>query len=198
MTAKKYKNTADDFPIVCVGGSAGSLQSFISFLHNMPDDLGVAIVIINHLRKDYNLLQEILPFYTLMPVVLITERLCLQPNHVYVKSGNRDLHILNGEFRLKPVSKPWGWQNVITIFLRSLTHNWYGKLIAVIVSGAGGGDGAEALHGIKEVGGITFAQKPDTSAHPDMPNSAVTSGYVDFILSPEDIAKEIIRIVQVT
>lgn len=78
-------------------------------------------------------------------------------------------------------------------FLKSLTNNWNGKLIAVIVSGYDG-DGAKALCGIKDVGGITIAQKPDTATQPDMPESAIESGCIDFILSPEDIAKEIIRI----
>lgn len=70
--------------------------------------------------------------------------------------------MLDGEFRLTPISKPSGWPDVITVFLRSLTQNWDGKLIAVIVSGYDG-DGAAALCGIKEVGGITIAQKPDTA-----------------------------------
>jgi two-component system, chemotaxis family, protein-glutamate methylesterase/glutaminase len=101
--------------------------------------------------------------------------------------------VLNEEFRLKPISKPWGWPDVITVFMRSLTENWDGKLIAVIVSGYDG-DGADALCAIKEVGGITIAQKPETAAQPDMPETAIDSGCIDFILSPEDIAKEIIRI----
>jgi chemotaxis response regulator CheB len=82
---------------------------------------------------------------------------------------------------------------VITVFMRSLTENWDGKLVAVIVSGFDG-DGAAALCGIKEVGGTTIAQKPDTAGQPDMPESAIESGCIDFILSPEDIAKEIVRI----
>jgi chemotaxis response regulator CheB len=82
---------------------------------------------------------------------------------------------------------------VITVFMHSLTENWDGKLIAVIVSGFDG-DGAAALCGIKEVGGITIAQKPDTAEQPDMPESAIKSGCIDFVLSPEDIAKEIVRI----
>jgi chemotaxis response regulator CheB len=77
--------------------------------------------------------------------------------------------------------------------MRSLTKHWKGKLIAVIVSGYDG-DGAAALGGIKEVGGITIAQKPDTAGKPDMPESAIASGCIDFILSPEDIAKEIVKI----
>src|ERR1035437_7867481 len=95
--------------------------------------------------------------------------------------------------RLRPISKPRGWPDVITVFLRSLMQYWGGKLIAVIVSGYDG-DGAAALCGIKEVGGVTIAQKLDTAGQPDMPESAIASGCIDFVLSPEDIAKEIVRI----
>lgn len=73
----------------------------------------------------------------------------------------RDLHVLNGEFCLKPISKSRGWPDVITVFLRSMTENWDGKLIAVIVSGYDS-DGAAALRGIKEVGGTPIAQKLTT------------------------------------
>ena len=128
-----------------------------------------------------------------MPVELITDKLDILPNHVFIIPEKRDLHVLNGEFRLKPISKPRGWPDVITVFLKSLAGNWDGKIIAVIVSGYDG-DGAEALSGIKEVGGITIAQKPETAKQPDMPESAIESGYIDFILSPEDIAKKIIKL----
>ena len=189
----KIKSAAKDFPIVCVGGSAGGLDAYIRLLRHLPADMGVAIVIVNHLRTVATMLHEILPSYTKMPVELITERLDIEPNHVFIIPEQRDLHVLDGEFRLKPISKPRGWPDVITIFMRSLTEHWDGKLIAVIVSGFDG-DGAAALRGIKEVGGITIAQKPETASQPDMPESAIASGYIDFILSPEDIAKEIVRI----
>ena len=182
-----------DFPIICVGGSAGGLDAYTRLLKNLPADMGAAIVIVNHLRTVATLLHEILPGYTEMPVELITEKLDIKPNHVFVIPEKRDLHVLNGEFRLKPISKPWGWPDVITVFMRSLTENWDGKLIAVIVSGYDG-DGAAALSGIKDVGGITIAQKPETANHPDMPESAIDSGFIDYILSPEEIATEIKRI----
>lgn len=191
MTAKPGRK--DVFPVVCVGGSAGGLDAYTRLLKHMPADMGVAIVIVNHLRTVATMLHEILPHYTKMPVELITEKLDIEPNHVFIIPEKRDLHVLDGEFRLKPISKPHGWPDVITVFLRSMTQNWDGKLIAVIVSGYDG-DGAAALCGIKEVGGVTIAQKLSTSAHPDMPESAIASGCIDFILSPEDIAKEIVRI----
>ena len=182
------------FPVVCVGGSAGGLDAYIRLLKNLPDDMGVAIVIVNHLRTVATMLHQILPQYTKMPVELITEKLDIEPNHVFIIPEKRDLHVLNGEFRLKPISKPRGWPDVITVFMMSLTKNWDGKLIAVIVSGLDG-DGADAMCSIKETGGITIAQKPDTASQPDMPGSAIASGCIDFILSPEDISKEIVRIV---
>lgn len=178
------------FPIVCVGGSAGGLDAYARLLKSLPADLGVAIVIVNHLRTVSTLLHELLPRYTSMPVTLISDRLDVRPNCVFIIPENRDLHVLDGEFRLRPISKPRGWPDVITVFLRSLTKNWSGQLIAVIVSGYDG-DGAAALCGIKDVGGITIAQKLDTARQPDMPQSAIESGCVDFILSPEDIAKQI-------
>ncbi len=184
---------AKNFPVVCVGGSAGGLDAYIRLLRQLPVDMGVAIVIVNHVRTVATLLHEILPRFTEMPVELITERLHIEPNHVFIIPEQRDLHVLDGEFRLKPISKPRGWPDVITVFLRSLTAYWDGKIIAVIVSGYDG-DGAAALCGIKKVGGITIAQKLDTAGQPDMPESAIASGCIDFILSPEDIAHEIVRI----
>jgi two-component system, chemotaxis family, protein-glutamate methylesterase/glutaminase len=189
----KAKSVAKDFPVVCVGGSAGGLDTYTRLLRHLPDGMGVAIVIVNHLRTVATQLHEILPHYTEMPVELITEGLVIRPNRVFIIPAQRDLHVLDGEFRLKPISKPRGWPDVITVFLRSLTQNWEGKLIAVIVSGYDG-DGAAALCGIKEVGGITIAQKLETAGQPDMPASAIASGCIDFVLSPEDIAQEIIRI----
>ena len=181
------------FPVVCVGGSAGGLDAYIRLLQNLPADMGVAIVIVNHITLMPTQLHEVLPRFTTMPVDLIKENLLIEPNHVFIIPANRDLHVEDGAFHLKPISKPRGWPDVITVFLRSLTDCWDGKLIAVIVSGYDG-DGAAALCGIKEVGGITIAQKLSSAAQPDMPQSAIASGCIDFVLSPEDIAQEIIRI----
>jgi two-component system chemotaxis response regulator CheB len=114
---------AADFPVVCVGGSAGGLDAYIRLLSHLPPDMGVAVVIVNHLRIMATQLHEILPRYTAMPVKLITDGLVLQPDHVFIIPSQRDLHVLHGEFRLKPISKPRGWPDVITVFLNSLTEH---------------------------------------------------------------------------
>lgn len=181
---------AHDVPIICVGGSAGGLDAYERLLDHLPVDLGAAVVIVNHLRTVSTLLHEILPRHTRMPVDLIVDGLDIRPNRVFIIPPQRDLHVLNGEFRLQPISKPRGWPDVITVFLRSLTKHWHGKLVAVIVSGYDG-DGADALCQIREVGGITIAQLPASAGQPDMPDSAIASGCVDFVLAPEQIAAQI-------
>jgi chemotaxis response regulator CheB len=131
--------------------------------------------------------------YTRMPVDLITDNLAIEPNRVFIIPANRDLHVVDGEFRLEAISKLRGWPDLITVFLRSPTRCWDGKLVAVIVSGYDG-DGAAALCGMQQVGGITIAQKLSTARRPDMPESAIASGCIDFVLSPEDIEQELVRI----
>lgn len=182
-----------DFPIVCIGGSAGGLDAYIRLLRRLPGDMGVAIVIVNHLRRVSTLLHEILPAYTGMPVELIADGLTVRPDRVFIIPARRDLHVLDGKFRLKPISKPRGWPDVITVCLCSMAEHWRGRLIAVIVSGYDG-DGAAALRTIKDVGGIVIAQRLDTAGQPDMPQSAIDSGCVDYVLSPENIARKIVEI----
>jgi len=183
----------NDFPVVCVGGSAGGLDAYIRLLKHLPADMGVAVVIVNHLRTVATMLPEILPRYTKMPVEKITDQLLVRPDCVFIIPEQRDLQVIDGKFRLKPISKPRGWPDVITVFLQSIVDNWRGKVIAVIVSGYDG-DGAAALRSIKERGGITIAQAPETAGQPDMPGSAIASGCIDYVLAPEDIAKKIVEI----
>lgn len=188
----RFASMTKNFPIVCIGGSAGGLDAYILLLQNLPADMGLAVVIVNHITLMPTRLHEILPRFTAMPVRLISEKLVIEPNYVYIIPENRDLHISRGAFRLKPISKPRGWPDVITVFLCSLTQYWQGKLIAVIVSGYDG-DGAAALCRIKEIGGTTIAQRLDTAIQSDMPQSAIATGCIDFVLSPQQIAQQIIK-----
>src|ERR1700683_4333160 len=143
------ESISKDFPVVCVGGSAGGLDAYTRLLQHLPAAMGGVMLMVNPLRTVATLLHQILPRYTEMPVELITERLLIQPNHVFIIPEQRDLHVLDGEFRLKPVSKPRGLPDVITVFLRSLTRHWQGKLLAAIVSGYDGA-GAAGLWGAKK------------------------------------------------
>lgn len=161
-----------NFPVVCVGGSAGGLDAYIRFLKHLPGGTGAVFVIVNHITTIPTRLHQVLPRFTSMLVKLITEDLLLQPDNVYIIPANRDLHVDGVASHLAPISKPRGWPDVITVLLRPRTQLWDGKLIAVIVSGYDG-DGDAALCGIREVGGTTIAQKLDTAEQPDMAESAI-------------------------
>jgi chemotaxis response regulator CheB len=184
---------AMNFPVVCVGGSAVEMDAYTELLGSLPIDLGIAIVIIDNLNTVPDLLRDTLPKCTKIPIEWITDGLTVAPDRVFILPPFGDLHVRDGKFRIRPKSKPTGWPDVITIFLRSLSANWSGKLVAVILAGYDG-DGAAALRDVKEVVGVTIAQRVDTARQTDMPLTAIASGYIDLVLPIEDIAKEIIRI----
>lgn len=183
----------DDFPVVCLGGSAGSLNAYKEVIRGIPSDAGVAVVVVSHLRRTPTNLPQILARHTKMPVDLISSGLKLRPNHVYVVPSNKELTLQDGAFQLNPPSEERGWPTVITIFLESLAHRWKGKTIAVILSGLDS-DGVNALPAIKAAGGVTFAQKIETAEQPSMPRRALETGLVDFELTPLDIGREVGRI----
>jgi chemotaxis response regulator CheB len=184
------ENPDEKFPVVCIGGSAGALKPFCQLLEHLSPQTGVAVVIVNHMRRFETRLHQILPSCTSMPVNIIQEKLEIKPDQVFIVPSNRELYIEDHEFRLKTVSKTFGWPNVITLFLKSLASNWNGQIIAGIVSGLDQ-DGVEALHQIKKAGGITFAQKPESAEVRDMPENAIQSGWIDYVLTPEEMAKKI-------
>ena len=182
-----------NFPIVCIGGSAGGTEAYVEILKHLPVNTGVAIVIVNHVSRNPATLHKFLSLYTAMPVELIKSGLRIKLNHVFIIPSNCDLHVLDGAFSLQSRSKLSGWPNVITVFLRSLAQHWSGAIIAVIVSGLDA-DGAAALKEVKNVGGITIAQTPEDAEWSDMPESAIITGNVDYVLSLEAIAQKISQI----
>ena len=182
-----------NFPLVCVGGSAGGLDTYVKLLKCLPADLNVAVIIVNHITIAPTMLHEVLARFSAMPVDLITEGMPIRMDRVYIIPSNRDLHIASGQFQLKPISKIRGWPDVITVFFKSVIENWDGKVGAAILSGYDG-DGAAAMCTIQAMGGITLTQEPSTAIQPDMPQSAIDTGCIDFILSPEDIALKIRQI----
>ena len=182
-----------NFPIVCIGGSAGGTEAYVEILKHLAVDTGAAIVIVNHITRTPSTLHKFLSLHTSMPVEPITSGLSLKPNHVFIIPSNCDLHVLDGTFDLQKRSKLSGWPDVITVFFRSLAQQWNGTIIAVIVSGLDA-DGAAALKEIKNVGGITIAQTPDEAEWSDMPESAIKTGNVDYVLSLKEIAHKISKI----
>ena len=192
MTEKQ--SPPDDLSVVCFGASAGGFKAYCTILSLLPADTGLAFIIVHHQPADgKSLLVEILPRFTKMPVVLLADGEIVKADHVYVVPAGMQVIMAGDAFRISPLSARTGWPKNITIFLQSLAADRQKRAVAVILSGFDS-DGAAALKSIKDAGGIVIAQSFQTAQQPDMPQSAVKTGCVDFLLSPAGIADEIRRI----
>lgn len=182
------------FPIVGIGASAGGLNAYSKFLKALPIDTGMSFVLVQHLDpKHASMLPELLGRATLMPVIEIKDGMRVEPNSVYVMPPNHSLAILHGILHLMPRPDALGKHLPIDDFLRTLADDMQGNAIGVILSGTAS-DGTFGLRAIKAEGGITFAQSEASCEYDGMPHSAIAAGHVDFILTPEEIARELSRI----
>jgi two-component system CheB/CheR fusion protein len=180
--------------VVGIGGSEGGLKAYKALLEALPPKTGMAFAIIAHMNPNTeNLLADILPLSTGMPVVRATDGLEIQADHVYVITPDTDLSFSGNALKVvSPRTMNAGRHRQVDHFLASLAEAVGPRAIGVILSG-GDGDGTEGCKRIKAAGGVTFAQ--DLSAKiGSMPSSATASGCVDFILPPELIAQELMRI----
>lgn len=178
------------FPVVGVGASAGGLEAFTELLRHLPADTGMAFVFIQHLAPRHeSMLAHLLSRETAMCVNEVADGAVLSPNQVYVIPPNAAMTISGLTLFLKPRETAG---TAIDGFLRSLAAGQKSRAIAVILSGTGS-DGALGVQAIAEEGGVVFVQ--DTSAKFDgMPRSAIATGCVDFVLPPEAIGAELVRI----
>ena len=191
MNASAKQPTSGDFYVVGIGGSAGALAAFGELLSNMPRDIGLAFVIIQHLSPDAKSnLSEILSTKTKLAVTEAKDNISIKPNHVYVIPPNENIFLADGKLLFSP-RKHDGLNLPINEFFLSLASVKKQNSIGVVLSG-GGSDGMLGIKAIREAGGVTFAQDA-TSEFPNMPKSAISSG-VDYVLSPREIANKIIAI----
>ncbi|MBD2328910.1 chemotaxis protein CheB [Alkalinema sp. FACHB-956] len=182
------------FPIVGIGASAGGLEAFTQLLSHLPIDTGMAFVLVQHLDPNQkSLLTEILSRTTQMPVCEVQEGMTVAPNHVYVIPPNTTMTIDQGVLHLRPREKTRKVSMSIDTFFCSLANDRGAKAIGVILSG-GDADGSRGLEAIKAAGGITFAQSEDSAQVSSMPNTAIATGHVDFILPPIEIAQKLAHI----
>ena len=184
-----------EFSIVGIGTSAGGLEACSALLRNLPADTGLAFVVIQHLDpKHESLLPTLLARVSKIPVKAVIDEMAVEPNQVYVMPPNTEIVFSEGVLRLVPREKTLaGTYMPIDGFLRSLGENCQHRAIGVILSGTGS-DGALGLETIKAEGGFTFAQDAQSAKFDGMPHSAFATGSVDFVLPPEGIAQELLKI----
>jgi chemotaxis response regulator CheB len=176
------------FPIVCIGGSAGSFSAYMDILGEISAESQVAVVIVSHRAlENSGLLVALLATATSMKVVEARDGMALQCGRIFVAPPHRQLTtdgvVLKVAVRL---SKHCGWPTAISGFMFSLASMYTTRAIAIILSGMGH-DGSNALAAIKEAGGRTLAQS--NALYPDMPQAAIDTDHVDFVLQANEIGK---------
>ncbi|MEO7308747.1 MAG: chemotaxis protein CheB, partial [Ferruginibacter sp.] len=188
------------FPVVGIGASAGGLDAFKKLLKAIPEDSGMAYVLVQHLDpKHESLLPELLQKVTKLPVLEITDDIKVHPDHIYVIPSNKMMVATDGVLLLKPrpVKSNTERNLPIDLFFTSLAEVHQEHAIGVVLSGTAS-DGTQGLKAIKDHGGITFAQDEASAEYEGMPHSAVQAGVVDFILPPQEIPKKLLEIINKT
>src|SRR5579872_5527238 len=186
--------TPATFPIVAIGASAGGLEAFSNLLRSLPPEPGIALIFIPHLDPTHeSAMVELLSRTTRLPVLQAAEGVRVAVNTVNVLPPNSDMTISGGVLHLLRREAGRGHHMPIDTFLQSLADDQRDNAIGVILSGTAN-DGTLGLAAIKDNAGLTFAQDAGSAKYDGMPNSAVASGVVDYVLPPDGIAQELIRI----
>lgn len=180
------------FPVVGIGASAGGLDAFKRLLKAIPEDSGMAYILVQHLDPAHDsILTELLQRVTKIPVQEITDNVKVAPDHIYIIPSNKLLTATDGVLQLS-ARLPKGQRNLpIDLFFTSLAEVHQSHAIGVVLSGTAT-DGTLGLKAIKDQGGITFAQDQKSAAYDGMPQSAIDAGVVDFVLPPEEIPRQLI------
>ncbi len=180
--------------VVGIGASAGGIEAFSEMLEHLPDNSGMAFILVQHLDPTHeSMLSEIFQRKTKVPVEEARDEVAVEPDRVYVIPPNRYMELRSGKLRLVPRDARGGKFMPIDHFFDSLAADRKNMAIGVVLSGTAN-DGTQGLRSIKTEGGLTFAQDEQSAVYPDMPKNAVIAGVVDFVLNPQGIARELARI----
>ena len=182
-----------DFPIVGIGASAGGLESLQDFFKNMIPQPDAAFVVIQHLSPDYkSYMNELLSRFTSIKIEVVTDGMALKPNHIYLIPPKMNMTIFHGILYLNELGVNRTLNLPIDIFFRSLAKDQEKNAVGIILSGAGS-DGTLGIKAIKEFGGMTMAQDEKSAKFESMPHSSISTGMVDIIKPPKQLAEELIN-----
>ena len=177
-------------PVCAIGASAGGVGALQNLFRLLPDDLGLAYVVVMHLSPDYpSAMHDILAACTHMPVYQVQDGPTLQPNCVYVIAPDSELIIDGNHVRARSFTDPRGHRAPIDMFFRSVATA-RGDGIAVVLTGAGA-DGAVGVRAVKEAGGIVMVQEPSEAGFPSMPQHAIATGVADVVAPLTRLAERI-------
>lgn len=185
-----------NFPVVGIGASAGGLEALQEFFKNMTPTPDAAFVVIQHLSPDYkSYMNELLSRFTSIKIEIVSDGMALKPNHIYLIPPKMNMTIFHGVLYLNELSATRTLNLPIDIFFRSLAKDQEKNAVGIILSGAGS-DGTLGIKAIKEFGGMTMAQDDESAKFESMPHSSISTGMVDIIMPPKQLAEELINYIK--
>ncbi len=180
--------------IVAIGASAGGLEALQKLVSAIPAGSGLCYVIVQHLAPDHpSIMDQLLGAHSAIEVLKIEDGMRAQADTVFVIPAGPALTITDGVFRLHDDRKVKGVRTPIDRFFASVAEEAGRNAFCVVLSGTGS-DGTAGLRAVKAAGGIAIVQESDTARFPGMPDSAVSTGLVDFVLPAERIPDRLIEI----
>ena len=193
VPADGYLGGPADFAVVGIGASAGGLDASRKLVSALPNNNGMAFILIQHLDPTHeSMMVDLLAAHTSMTVRQATDGMPIEPDHLYVIPPGTYLAVGNDALHLSRPHARHGARLPFDYLLHSLAAECGARAICVILSGSGA-DGSLGLKAVKENGGIVIAQDPDEAGYDGMPRSAIMSGAVDLVLPvakiPEALAK---------
>ena len=189
---------SSQFPIVCIGASAGGLEAFEQFLSNVPKDSGMAYIVIQHLDPTQKgMLPELLQRISSMEVLQVEDRMTVEPNRVYVIPPNKTMSILNGVLYLFEPLESRGLRLPIDYFLFSLADDQHENAIGVILSGMGS-DGSTGIRAIKEKNGLVLVQDPTEAKYDSMPRNAIDAVLTDIVAPASELPLKLLDFLKYT
>ncbi len=182
------------FFCVAVGASAGGLEAITALLSALEPKGSAAIIVAQHMAPQHrSLLAELLAKDCRYEVVNIADGMTIEPDKVYVNPPNCDIIIERGAIRVVSPAIEIGPRPSIDKLFQTVAAYYGKKSVAVILSGTGS-DGTLGAKSIRDGGGITIAQTPETAKFDGMPESVIRAKLVDMQLSPAEIAGYVTQI----
>ena len=182
-----------DFPIVAIGASAGGLDACRKLLDALPDDNGMAFILVQHLDPSHDsMMVDLLAGNTRMPVLQATDGMAIEHDRVYVIPPGVYLSVDDkAALRLSRPQARHGMRLPFDFLLNSLAHECGARTVCVVLSGTGA-DGSVGLKAVKAKGGLVIAQDVGEADYDGMPQSAIATGDVDLVLPAAKIAEALV------
>lgn len=182
----------NNYDVIVIGASTGGPKTVEKLLMELPGDLGVAVLIVQHMPKGFTKsFADRLNRCCTIEVLEASDGIKIEKNKVYIAPGGYHMEVIKGEkIILTDGPSIWGVKPAVDKLFVSISKVWKGRPISVILTGMGR-DGSDGTKAIKAVGGTTISQDEESCVIYGMPKAAYETGAVDYVLPLDKISFKI-------